>query len=211
MTQNDMKTSSNAPSSPVPDQPGLRIEQAIGMTVRALRKKLGLTVGELASISGLSLAMLSKVENGQISPSLSTLTKVSDSLKVPIGRLFADFDERRDCSYVPAGAGVTINRRGTKRGHAYQVLGATLAGDLACEPYLITLDIDATSHASFRHDGLEFIYMLSGHIEYRHGESTYQLTPGDSLLFDSAAAHGPERLYKLPATYLSIIVYTRRL
>jgi uncharacterized cupin superfamily protein len=56
---------------------------------------------------------------------------------------------------------------------------------------------------------MEFIYMLTGEVDYRHGDSSYRLRPGDSILFDSGALHGPEKLTKLPMTYLSIIVYPR--
>jgi uncharacterized cupin superfamily protein len=51
--------------------------------------------------------------------------------------------------------------------------------------------------------------MLTGEVVYRHGDRTYHLRPGDSLLFDSAAPHGPESLLVQPMTYLSIIVYQR--
>ncbi|WP_336297009.1 cupin domain-containing protein [Sphingosinicella microcystinivorans] len=56
---------------------------------------------------------------------------------------------------------------------------------------------------------MRFIYMLSGTLTYRHGGSTYELRPGDSMLFDSGAMHGPERIGPGPTTYLSIIAYAR--
>ncbi len=49
--------------------------------------------------------------------------------------------------------------------------------------------------------------MLTGEVIYRHADRTYHLKPGDSLLFDSAAMHGPETLVVRPMTYLSIIIY----
>jgi hypothetical protein len=51
--------------------------------------------------------------------------------------------------------------------------------------------------------------MLTGLVDYRHGDKIYRLAPGDSLLFDSSAMHGPEALLELPMTYLSIIIYQR--
>ena len=51
--------------------------------------------------------------------------------------------------------------------------------------------------------------MLTGEVVYRHGDNVYRLRPGDSILFDSGALHGPETLVKLPMTYLSIIFYSR--
>jgi len=153
--------------------------------------------------------MLSKIENGGISPSLGTLQSISAALQVPLSSLFASFEERQDCSYVPAGQGLTIERRGTKVGHVYQLLGHVLRGEVALEPYLITLRDGAAPYTSFHHQGVEFIHMLKGALTYRHGSETYALKPGDSLLFDSSALHGPEGLSEGDTQYLSIIVYPR--
>ncbi|MDD3445787.1 MAG: XRE family transcriptional regulator [Zavarzinia sp.] len=185
------------------------LEQALGIQIRHLRRQLDLTVAHLATAAGISTGMLSKIENGQISPSLSTIQALASALNVPITALFASFDEKRDCSYVKAGQGVIIERRGTKVGHQYELLGHALGGDIVCEPYLITLREEAAPYTAFQHGGAEFLYMLSGEIQYRHADRIYDLKPGDALLFDSGAAHGPERLTKLPATYLSIIIYPR--
>lgn len=185
------------------------LEQAIGVQVRLLRRRIGITVAELAASSGISGGMLSKIENGQISPSLATLQALALALNVPITNFFSTFEEKRDCSFVKAGSGVVIERRGTKAGHQYSLLGAALGGTLLVEPYLITLHKDAAPFTSFQHEGTEFIYMLTGEVMYCHGEQSYHLTPGDALLFDSAAPHGPEKLLVQPMTYLSIIAYNR--
>jgi len=84
-----------------------------------------------------------------------------------------------------------------------------IGGDVVVEPYMITLKEDAEAFTAFQHAGMEFIYMLTGEVIYRHGDNTYRLRAGDSILFDSSALHGPEELVKLPMTYLSIIVYPR--
>ena len=187
----------------------LTLEQAIGVQVRQLRRRVGITVSELAASAGLSGGMLSKIENGQISPSLASLQALAAALNVPITTFFSTFEEKRDCSYVKAGAGVVIERRGTKAGHRYALLGHALGGNAVVEPYLITLSADALPFAAFQHAGTEFIYMLSGEVLYRHGDQSYHLVPGDALLFDSAAPHGPEKLLVKPMTYLSIITQTR--
>jgi mannose-6-phosphate isomerase-like protein (cupin superfamily) len=105
---------------------------------------------------------------------------------------------------------VRIERRGTKAGHHYELLGHSLAGDIVVEPYLIRLSADASTYTQFQHDGVEFIYMLSGKVIYRHADKLYPLAPGDSLFFDAGALHGPEELITTPMTYLSIIVYPRQ-
>ena len=185
------------------------LEQSLGAQIRQLRMRAQLTATKVATSAGISAGMLSKIENGQISPSLSTLQAVSAALHVPMSQLFQTFDERRDCSFVRAGQGVVIERRGTKAGHQYSLLGHALAGDLVAEPYLITLHKEAEPYTGFQHAGTEFIYMLTGEVVYRHGDQTYHLRPGDALMFDSAAPHGPEVLVKKPMTYLSIIMYMR--
>jgi transcriptional regulator with XRE-family HTH domain/quercetin dioxygenase-like cupin family protein len=187
----------------------LTLEQAIGVQVRQLRRRVGITVSELAAAAGLSGGMLSKIENGQISPSLASLQALATALNVPITTFFSTFEEKRDCSFVKAGTGVVIERRGSKAGHQYSLLGHALGGDVVVEPYLITLSKDAVAYPAFQHEGTEFIYMISGEVLYRHGEQSYHLAPGDALLFDSAAPHGPEKLLVKPMTYLSIITYAR--
>ncbi|MFN3869623.1 MAG: cupin domain-containing protein, partial [Hyphomicrobiaceae bacterium] len=107
------------------------------------------------------------------------------------------------------GSGSSIRRRGTKVGHNYQLLGQSVGGEIAVEPYLITLSDDAETYTEFRHEGIELIYMLTGEVSYVHGDQSYHLMPGDSLLFDSAELHGPGALIKRPISYLSIIVYRR--
>lgn len=197
-------TGSNAPTTGE-----LKLEVSIGRRVRVLRQRLQLTATDLAAQAALSPGMLSKIENGGTSPSLSTLQALARALNVPMTSFFADFEERRDCSYVRAGQGVLIERRGTKSGHRYELLGHSLSGDIVVEPYLITLSQDAEPYVLFQHDGVEFIYMLTGKVVYRHADKLYPMSPGDALFFDLGAPHGPEELLERPMTYLSIIIYPR--
>ena len=201
----DLRTGSSAPSGPPHT-----LQANIGTQVRRLRKSLDLTVAELGAAASISAGMLSKIENGAISPSLATLDALAKALNVPISSLFAETEERRDCSFVKAGSGVRIERRGTKAGHLYDLLGHSLAGDVGVEPYLITLSKDAAAYTGFRHAGVEFLYMLSGQVRYRHADRTYLMEPGDALFFDAAARHGPEELIQTPMQYLSIIIYPKR-
>ena len=205
MAPETLATGSKAPRAAQP----LSIAAAIGLQIRSLRKRQDITAAELAHQAGLSAGMLSKIETGSVSASLESLESLARALNVPLTTFFAAYEERSDCSYVPAGKGVTIDRRGTKVGHQYQLLGHSLSGDIVVEPYLITLSNEAEPYPVFQHAGVEFIYMLTGAVVYRHADSTYPLRPGDALMFDSAAPHGPEELTELPMTYLSIVVYER--
>jgi len=185
------------------------LEVAIGREVRSFRKKLDITVAELAGAAGLSAGMLSKIENGQTSPSLATLRALARALHVPVTALFRRYEEQRDAMFVKAGQGLAIERRGTRAGHQYQLLGHTTGKRLAVEPYLITLTAESDVFPLFQHAGMEFIYMLEGEVLYRHSDRTYLLQAGDSLFFDADAPHGPEELIRLPIRFLSIISYAR--
>jgi len=200
----ELRTGSSAPNAPERE-----LERALGNQIRLRRRQHDLSVSDLAAAAGISNGMLSKIENGAISASLSTLQSIAAVLQAPLSSLFASFEDRQDCSYVPAGQGLNIDRRGTKVGHVYELLGHALRGDVAVEPYLISLSENAAPHTGFSHSGVEFIYMLEGEVAYRHGAQTYSLKPGDALLFDSSALHGPERISGVATRYLSIIVYPR--
>jgi transcriptional regulator with XRE-family HTH domain len=199
-----------ATGSGAPAKADRTLELALGVQVRLFRRQQDLSLSDLAAAAGVSTGMLSKIENGQISPSLSTLQAIAAALGVSISSLFSTFEDRQDCSFVRAGQGVIIERRGTKSGHVYELLGHALGGALAVEPFLITLEEAAAPHTGFQHAGVEFIYMLSGEVTYRHGGQVYHLTPGDALMFDSSGLHGPEALLKGPIRYLSVIIYPRQ-
>ncbi len=186
-----------------------KLEVSIGRQVRAFRKKIELTIAGLAKLAGLSNGMLSKIENGVASPSLATLQSLAAALHIPFTAFFRKYEEERDVSFVRAGEGLIIERRGTRSGHQYQLLGHSIGKIVAVEPYMITLTKESDVFPIFQHSGMEFIYMIEGKVGYRHGSKTYPLIPGDSLFFDADAPHGPEELKKLPIRFLSVIAYSR--
>lgn len=193
----------------LPDPPAHALERAIGREVRANRQRLGMTVVELSKQAGLSAGMLSKIENGLTSPSLATLQALGQALNVPVTALFRQFEERRAATFVPAGQGLRIERQGTRAGHEYRLLGHGLGKRAALESCLITLTEQSAMFPTFQHGGIEFIHMLEGEIDYRHGDRCWTLGPGDSLYFDAEAPHGPETLRRLPARFLSVIAHDR--
>jgi len=192
----DNQTSANSPS----------LELAIGHQIKEFRKQLKMTVTEVAKQADLSPGMLSKIENGHTSPSLSTLKSLSIALNVPVTSLFRKFEEERDCTYVRSGEGLMINRQGTRAGHNYQLLGHTINKQVTVEPFIITLTEESEVFPIFQHPGVEFLYLLEGKVLYRHANHTHMLNTGDSLFFDADAPHGPEKLVDLPIRMLSIII-----
>ena len=185
------------------------LEVAIGRQIRIYRKQMEITVSDLSKMTGLSTGMLSKIENGNTSPSLSTLQTLSNALSIPMTAFFKQFEQKRECIHTKANEGVEVEGEGTRAGHQYNLLGHLGSNDsgVIVEPYLIELTSETDTFKTFQHGGLETIYMLAGEITYRHGDGVYKLQPGDTLFFDANAPHGPETLDKLPARFLSIISY----
>lgn len=185
------------------------LERYLGNTIRELRQQHGLTIAEVADQVGLSRGMLSKVENAQTATSLETLAKVASALGVSLSTLFRNYNmPEGGAQLVKDGAGMEVVRRGTKRGHTYHLLAYDQGPTKLFEPFLITMDDASEVFPTFEHPGVEFIYMLAGKIEYRHGQSTYLLEPGDSLTFRGDIPHGPENLIELPIRFLAIIHYS---
>jgi transcriptional regulator with XRE-family HTH domain len=185
------------------------LEIAIGRAIKAFRLQQNITASDLADKTGLSKGMLSKIENGNISPSLSTLQSLASALGVPLTSFLRGYEETRYAVHTKSGTGVEINRAGTRAGHQYDLLGhlKSVTSGIVVEPYLITLSETSDKFPTFQHDGVEMIYMLEGIVEYRHGEQLFHLEPGDTLFFEADAPHGPEILVDLPAIFLSIISY----
>ena len=190
---------------------GKSLDRFVGSVIRELRLKDNLTIAEVAAQAGISRGMVSKIENGQVSTSLETLSKIAQALGVSLAHLFRHYNmPSGGAQLVKNGAGMEVVRRGTRRGHTYHLLAYDQGPRKAFEPFLITMDDASEVFPTFEHPGTEFIFMLKGKIEYRHGLHTYVLEPGDSLTFRGDIPHGPERLIELPIHFLSTIIYGRQ-
>lgn len=184
------------------------LERHLGNAIRELRQKNNLTIGDVAQQAGISPGMLSKIENGQAATSLDSLQRIAAAVGVQMAELFRSYNTPEGgAQLVKAGEGMEVVRRGTKRGHTYHLLAYNKGPRRLFEPFLISMDDASETFPSFEHAGTEFIYMLRGKIEYRHGRHTYVLSRGDTLSFRGEVPHGPERLLELPIEFLSIIIY----
>ena len=94
-----------------------KLNVVIAQRIREYRQGRKQTVANLAASSGISKGMMSKIENGQASPSLATLGSIARALEVPVTSLFRGLEEEHDALYVAAGKGLEIIREGTRAGH----------------------------------------------------------------------------------------------
>lgn len=184
------------------------LESYLGNTIRDLRIQHGLTIADVAERAGISRGMLSKIENAQTATSLDTLEQIANALGVTLSRLFRSYNiPTGGAQLVKSGQGMEVVRRGTKSGHTYHLLAYDQGPQKTFEPFLITLEDPGEEFTAFEHPGTEFIHMLEGRLEYRVGNETYLLEPGDSLTFRGEIPHRPEHMHTTPIRFLAIIHY----
>jgi transcriptional regulator with XRE-family HTH domain len=157
----------------------------VGRCLRSLRKERSLSIRSLAEKSGLAVNTLSLIENGKTSPSVSTLQQIATVLQVPITAFFETEMPREPIIYMKAGS-----RPCATFDHGLlEDLGRGMT-DRTLEPFVVTLSPQAGSGPDpIVHTGVEFVFCLEGCITYTVREQTYELEPGDSLLFESHLPH----------------------
>lgn len=168
----------------------------IGPKVHDLRTQRGLKLAELGAHTGLSAAMLSKIERGKLVPTLPTLTRIALVFSVGLDYFFADQRKRRTFA---------ITRKGERKRFPAGMNDAQAAymfeslDYMALEPRLKAFlahfrDVDESKLQLHHHPGAEFFYLVSGKLELTwHGEK-HQLEAGDAVYFDSSVPHGYRRL-----------------
>ena len=181
------------------------LERSLGATVHKLRAGRRLSLQDLAQAAQVSVSMLSRIENGRASPSLATINALANALSVPAAFLLGDSRKQTDVSFVKSGGGLSVERRGGGGGHHYQLLGHSPRAPVLLEPYLITLNDRLEEFEMLVHEGIEFIYVLTGSFVYRVADRAYEMAPGDSLCFESSVQHGPVKLLDTPIKLLAVI------
>ena len=185
------------------DRPSL--DQIVGAAVKSDRMLAGLTLAELSKRASVSTAMISKIERGQVSASLTTLGSLAEAIGVPMINFFAGTVEKTDVSFVPAGEGVRVQRQGSAFGHSYKLIGRADANHVSFESFTVTLEQPLGKRPMYQHRGIEFIHVMSGRMTYRCGDATFDMGPGDSLSFVSSTAHGPVEMHTQKVTFVTVL------
>jgi len=171
-----------------PDQilpPKSTPEEQVGRRLRSLRVNHSFSLRALADLSGLNINTLSLIENGKSSPSVSTLQLLSRALNVPITKFFESEPMEKKVVFTSA------NER------PQALFGSTLMENLGkdlkqnvIQPFAVTLQPGLGSgDQPIVHTGHEFVYCLSGYIEYLIEDEVYLLSPDDSLVFQANLPH----------------------
>ncbi len=174
---------------------GSEIDIEVGRSLRRLRTKRGLTVMELAAVAEISAGMISRVENGQVSPSLGTLQALANAMTVSIMSLFSQSGMSVDVHHVKAGQGLPARRVTTGHAHDYMLLGKHGGPEGSFDAARITIKRDQSGQLpQYQHEGYVFIYMISGATIYSCGPEDFAMQEGDTLSFDAKLPHGFKKI-----------------
>jgi transcriptional regulator with XRE-family HTH domain len=167
-----------------------RAEKVIGARVADLRTRLGLTLDQLAAQTGFTKGYLSKIENSHKVPPIGTLARIARALKTEITELLHTDGQGSSRAFcvVRSGERLPVVRGGTAFGYDYVSLADTKSHK-KMEPFLFTFPSEIDKYVFFEHDGEEFIFVLSGRVEWQTGSEKVILEPGDAVYFDARLPH----------------------
>jgi transcriptional regulator with XRE-family HTH domain len=180
----------------------------IGEKMRALRlrKKMGLV--ELGQHTGLSPALLSKIERGKMFPTLPTLLRVALVFSVGLDTFFGGGQKRPALAVVRAADRMAFPNRAGARQPAYRFECLEYpATDRLLNAYFVRFEAAGAEPAEpHRHDGAEIVFVTSGSLGITVGAEEHVLHAGDSIYFDPSPEHSYRRVGKKMCT--AVVVTT---
>ena len=162
----------------------------IGAKIRALRlqKKLGLA--KLGEHTGLSPAMLSKIERGHLFPTLPTLLRIALVFGVGLETFFVEGGERPALAVVRRQDRLRLPDRPDAMSPSYFFESLDFpVTDRKMEAYLAEFPAGSAPSAPHRHDGAEMIYVVKGRLVVNVDGEDIEIEEGDAMYFDSSVPH----------------------
>jgi transcriptional regulator with XRE-family HTH domain len=168
---------------------------AIGPKIRAIRLKKKMGLVELGRHTGLSPAMLSKIERGQLFPTLPTLLRIALVFSVGLDFFFAGAREKPILGVVHHKDRLRFPERPGVRDIAYEFESLDYSAvERRLNGYFVEfLPVSAEKRRLHQHTGGEFIYVLGGTLCVQIGGEEHRLEARDSIYFDSSTPHGYHR------------------
>lgn len=188
------------------------LNAAVGKAIAELREQRDLTASELAKRARVSAAMISRIEKGQVSPSLNMLRQLSAAMGVPMGVFFREAGSAvADVTHVRKGAGLKAIRQLGEHAHEFVVLGFHRRPDIQFESHLITVKRNRkAAPPTYAGQGCVAIYVLEGRAIYRHGDRLFRIAAGDSLSFDAEQRYGVQEVLTPRIRFLSVQAERRK-
>ena len=182
------------------------IEKRIGERIKHLRLKKAMGLVELGKHTGLSATFLSLLETGRVVPTLRNLARIAMVFSKDLSYFFEPEPQKlfrihrsKDRSRLPQ-SGVEDPT------YFFESLGF-VTPDRMLDPYFAEFvpqqaGAEAKAH---QHPGNEFLYVVSGELDVRHGEELHRVQAGDGIYFDAATIHSYLCAGDVPATAIIIV------
>src|SRR5687768_13927267 len=174
----------------------------LGGRVRELRRRRSLTLEELAERSGVSRAMISKLERGEKNPTLVVAAKVAEGLGVSLSRLLG-IEERRSVVVVPREARMVM--RDPETGFERQLLSPRVGG----LEFIRNVVPEGSTSGEFpphRRGVEEYVVVQKGRLRVVLGEEEHVLEEGDAAYFEADVAHRFDNAGEGECSYYLVIV-----
>lgn len=155
--------------------------------LKRIREERGITMKDLARLSELSTAQISKLENGKADPSVSSLMRLSEVLNVSAATLLAEDTPR--VSPLRKGEGYPFRRYTNNKEPVLETFLNTHKND-RMQAEIILIPPETDSGPMLSHNGDEFFYILEGSVEFRYGTESFDMSEGDFLYYDNTIPHG---------------------
>lgn len=162
----------------------------IGKRIKDIRLSNSQKLSDLACDANVSKGLISKIENGRTVPSLPVLLNIIRALNVPVVQFFEDIElYGGDFNYLhfPADSFSKVEKENSIGFHYFNICKHNIS-DSIFDVNILILDPEATRDMVST-DGLEFIYLIDGDIEYQIGDSIFNMSEGDALLFNGRVPH----------------------
>jgi transcriptional regulator with XRE-family HTH domain/KaiC/GvpD/RAD55 family RecA-like ATPase len=158
----------------------------LGLRLRELRTKRGISQTELARLVGVTPSTISQVESESIYPSLPALLKMAEILSVEVSSFFMESPDVVNRLIFPAAEAVDIKFHDLPEGSVQAKLLTPVDFEVKAEPYLVEIpaNVKLPSHF-FIHKGEELGYLLSGKLQLQFRQTVYNMHPGDAIYLTS--------------------------
>lgn len=182
----------------------------IGAKIKKLRLAKKMTLQAVARETGFSPALISQIENNNVSPPIATLSKIAKFFDVKIGLFFTEEEEEHRFEVVRKGERKqiprVISRSGASQGYSYESLSFRKQNK-KMEPFLLTVTEKASEENTYSHDGEEFLFIMAGTAELLLDDERIPLEEGDCVYFDSSMKH---RLLSKDDTEVKVLAVVTR-
>lgn len=198
---------------PIPDTLRAELGQyLIGPKVRALRLRRSMGLTQLGQRTGLSPALLSKIENGKLIPTIPTLLRIATVFNATLDHFFLNEHRRRIISITKKEDREHTPDHRFSAEEGFDLVQLDLgAGDRKFHPFLAEFhhasDVNGRPHM---HQGFEFLHVLRGTLELTIGSDNNVLQPGDSVYFDSNLRHSYRNLGSERCLAFMVLAYPER-